>query len=324
MPGSGALPTGIFEAALKYPNIDTYHLIVFFYVVNEKSITSAAEKLCLTQPTVTNHIKSLENAIGLKLLEVRRKRINLTPAGEGLYYYAREIYAEAIAAERYVKQLKYSRLNIGSSHLFVSLIAKAINLLTEETRSSIKVNLQFEAHEKLIQDVIDSRLDLAVVPDLGYGANRVHHIRISDGVRLVFYASPAHPLFNQESVEWADICNYPLLVGHEPFATKKIIPNKLIAEGVTTPLNMDLTADNVQCCKILVQNGKNISVALEEDIESELKEGKLKALPLPNDIWIEVDAVMHRGAVASPLVQHFLAAAKTAFAEPAGHPAISV
>jgi DNA-binding transcriptional LysR family regulator len=143
-------------------------------------------------------------------------------------------------------------------------------------------------------------------------------------VKLVFYASPNHPIFNRELVEWGDICNYPLLVGHEPFATKKIIPNKLIAEGVTTPLNMDLTADNVQCCKILVQNGKDISVALEEDIEQELREGKLRALPLPNDIWIEVDAVMHRGSIASPLIQHYLSAAKSAFAEPASRPMISV
>jgi DNA-binding transcriptional LysR family regulator len=309
---------------LKYPNIDTYHLIVFFYVVTEKSITSAAEKLCLTQPTVTNHIKSLENSVGLKLLEVRRKRIYLTPAGEGLYHYASEIYAEAIAAERYIKHLKDSQINIGGSHLFVSLIARSINLFTERLHGSVKVHLQFEAHEKLIQDVIDSRLDLAVVPDLGYGANKVHHIRISDGVKLVFYASPVHPLFSKDLVEWEDICDYPLLVGHEPFATKKIIPNKLIAEGVATPLNMDLTADNVQCCKILVQNGKSISVALEEDIEHEVREGKLKVLPLPNDIWIVVDAVMRSGAVASPLIQHFLSAAKSAFAEPATHPVISI
>jgi DNA-binding transcriptional LysR family regulator len=309
---------------LKYPNIDTYHLIVFFYVVNEKSITSAAEKLCLTQPTVTNHIKSLENSIGLKLVEVKRKRITLTPAGEGLYHYARGIYAGAVAAERYVTHLKNSVINIGASHLFVSSIARAINLLTEKMLSPVKVNVQFEAHAKLIQDVIDSRLDLAVVPDLGYGESKVHHVRISDGVKLVFYAAPNHPIFNLESMEWGDICDFPLLVGHEPFATKKIIPDKLIAEGVTKPLNLDLTADNVQCCKILVQNGKNISVSLEEDIEPELREGKLRALPLPNDIWIEVDAVMHRGGFASPLIQAFISSAKSAFMQPPAHPVISV
>ena len=100
---------------------------------------------------------------------------------------------------------------------------------------------------------------MAIVPDLGYGGDKVHHVRISDGVKLVFYAAPFHPIFDKESIEWADICDYLLLVGHEAYATRKIIPDKLIAEGVYTPLNMDLTANNVECCKIMVQKGKNIS-----------------------------------------------------------------
>ena len=128
---------------MKYPNIDTYHLIVFFYVANERSITSAAEKMCLTQPTVTNHIKSLENAIGLKLFTVNRKRLVLTPVGEGLYCFAKEIYSQAIAADRYVKQMKHSNINVGASPLFISAIAGAINLLSERMKNSIKVDIQF-------------------------------------------------------------------------------------------------------------------------------------------------------------------------------------
>ncbi|OGO32860.1 MAG: hypothetical protein A2Z29_10385 [Chloroflexi bacterium RBG_16_56_11] len=298
---------------MKYPEIDTYHLIVFFYVASEKSITLAAERLCLAQPTVTNHIKTLENTIGMKLIEVDRKRIKLTPAGEGLYNYTKEIYSQTMAAERYVTHLKYSHINIGGSPLFVSAMAGAINKLCEKLPAASKIDIQFGSHAHLIQDVIDSKLDLAIVPDLGYGNDKVSHVRISDGVKLVFFASPTHPIFQKESMEWSDICYYPLLVGHEPLATKKVIPNKLIAEGVNLPLNQDLTANNIQFCKILVQNGNGISVALKEDIEQEVSEGKLRALPLPNDIWIEVDAVANRGMLTSPIVQLFITCAKASF-----------
>ena len=41
-------------------------LIVFYYVATEESITSAADKLCLTQPTITYHIKSLEETVNLQ------------------------------------------------------------------------------------------------------------------------------------------------------------------------------------------------------------------------------------------------------------------
>jgi DNA-binding transcriptional LysR family regulator len=298
---------------LKFPNIDTYHLVVFYYVASEKNITSAAEKLCLTQPTVTKHIKNLENSLGMKLIEVKRKRIILTVAGEGLYHYAREVYSQAVAAERYIEHMKNSNVNIGVSPLFVSAISGAVNALTDKLHSSIKINIHFGSHMDLIQDVIDLKLDLAIVPDLGYGQDKVSHTCIADGVKMVLFASPTHPIFKKENIQWKDICDYPLLAGHEPFATKKVIPDKMIAEGVHSPLNLDLSANNIECCKILVRNGKNISVCLKEDIEHELKDGTLRIIPLPRDITIEVDAVAHRGLLTSPIIQNIITYMKACF-----------
>lgn len=298
---------------MKFPNIDTYHLMVFFYVASEKNITSAAEELCLTQPTVTKHIKNLENALQLKLIEVKRKKIILTSAGEGLYHYAREIYTQTLAAERYIEHMKNASVNIGVSPLFVSAIAGAVNLLTEKFNTAIRINVHFGPHTDLIKDVIDLKLDLAIVPDLGYGEDQVSHIRISDDVKLVFFTSPGHPIFKLETISWRDVCDYPLLTGYEPLATNKVIPDKFVSEGVRIPLNMDLTADSIECCKILVQNGKNISVAMKEDIQNEINEGRLKIIPLPNSVTIDVDAVAHPGLLTSPIIQNIINYIKASF-----------
>jgi len=298
---------------LKFPSINTYHLVVFYFVATHKNISTAAEELCLTQPTVTKHIKNLENNLDMKLIEVKRKRVVLTSAGEGLYLYAREIYSQAIAAERYIEHMKYSNVNIGVSPLFVSAISKAINTLTDKLHSSVKINIKFGSHMDLIEDVIDLKLDLAIVPDLGYGQDKVSNTRIADAVKLMFFASPAHVIFKKAKIQWKDLCNYPLLVGHEPFATKKVIPDKMIAEGVHTPLNMDLTANNIECCKILVRNGKNISVCLKEDIERELNDGTLRIIPLPNPVTVEVEAVAHRGLLTSPIIQSIISCMKASF-----------
>lgn len=298
---------------MKFPSINTYHLVVFYFVATNKNISTAAEELCLTQPTVTKHIKNLENTLGMKLIEVKRKRVVLTSAGEGLYLYAREIYSEAIAAERYVEHMKFSNVNIGVSPLFVSAISKAINTLTDKLHASGKINIKFGSHMDLIEDVIDLKLDLAIVPDLGYGQDKVSHSRIADGVKLVFFASSTHVIFKKANIQWKDLCDYPLLVGHEPFATKRVIPDKLIAEGVHTPLNMDLTANSIECCKILVKNGKTISVCLKEDIERELNDGTFRIIPLPNPATVEVDAVAHRGLLTSPVIQNIISYMKHSF-----------
>jgi len=55
---------------MSIPKLDVYNLVVFYLVVNEKSLTAAAEKLFLSQPTVTYHIKSLEKSVGTKLLDI--------------------------------------------------------------------------------------------------------------------------------------------------------------------------------------------------------------------------------------------------------------
>lgn len=61
--------------------LNLYHLITFYFVASEKSFSVAAEKLFLSEPAVSLHIKSLERCTGVKLLDVRRKRVYLTKAG---------------------------------------------------------------------------------------------------------------------------------------------------------------------------------------------------------------------------------------------------
>ena len=57
----------------------------FVAVGRRMSITQAAEDLCLTQSAVSRQIRSLEEALGLKLLVRGHRTITFTPAGERLY-----------------------------------------------------------------------------------------------------------------------------------------------------------------------------------------------------------------------------------------------
>jgi DNA-binding transcriptional LysR family regulator len=299
---------------LKFPSIDTYHLIVFFYVCNEKNITLAAKKLCLSQPTVTKHIKSLEYALQAKLINIDRKRVMLTSVGEGLYTYAKEIYHQAVAAEHFIKQTKDLTLDIGSSQLFVQPISRTIQLLSQKMGPSIKFNVEFGIHAELAQNVIDSKLDVAILPNLGYGGSNVQNIRISNGIKLILFASPKHPIFRKPNIEWDDICDYPLLLSKE-LSSRKFIQEKLAAEGVHTPLKLGIHVNNVESRKLLVQDGTSISVALKYDLAREVNEGKLRIIELPDDIWIEVNAIIYRGALVSPVMQEFISQLRAAFEE---------
>jgi DNA-binding transcriptional LysR family regulator len=67
--------------------MDIRALEVFCKIVELKSFSKAAEAVYLTQPTVSGHIKGLEEFVGLKLLDRLGREVVLTKAGEVLYGY---------------------------------------------------------------------------------------------------------------------------------------------------------------------------------------------------------------------------------------------
>lgn len=67
------------------------HLRIFIAVCDEHGMTRAAEKLHITQPSVTQAVRELEEHYGLLLFERLGRRLYLTAAGEELLHYARHI-----------------------------------------------------------------------------------------------------------------------------------------------------------------------------------------------------------------------------------------
>jgi DNA-binding transcriptional LysR family regulator len=296
------------------PKLDPYHLLVFYFVANAKSISSAAKELFLTQPTVTGHIKALEDSVNIKLIEIRSQRVNLTPAGEGLFQYTKELYQDLLDADRFIELMKESSLNIGISLLFTNLIAPVIKTMFDDLYPSAKLTIKSDEAFVLVQDVLAAKLDLAIVPRLDYGNPKLSNIGIIDEVKLAFYTSSTNPIFQKERIEWQDIYSYPLIMGTETSAVRKIALTKLKAEGLTmTPRLGPGIVSNTALIRKVVQSGNYVSLALAKDIEDELHARKLRIIPAPSEIWIGADAVLHRNTFISPMIKKFLSLTREAF-----------
>jgi len=71
--------------------MDFHQLRIFIEVARQKNFSRAAEKIFLTQPTVSAHIKALENEVGTPLLDRNQRELQLTGAGKVLFQYARQL-----------------------------------------------------------------------------------------------------------------------------------------------------------------------------------------------------------------------------------------
>jgi LysR family transcriptional activator of nhaA len=72
--------------------LNYHHLLYFWTVAREGSVTKACQVLNLTQPAVSAQIRTLERSLGEKLFEKRGRHLALTETGQLVYRYADEIF----------------------------------------------------------------------------------------------------------------------------------------------------------------------------------------------------------------------------------------
>jgi DNA-binding transcriptional LysR family regulator len=297
---------------MRTPRLDVNNLVVFYFVASEKSITAAAEKLFLSQPTVTYHIKSLEKSVGTKLLDIKRKKLSLTHTGEGLFEYSKQIYQQLINAERFVEDLKEAGLRVGISLTFSSSFSSAAARF-REIYPQVKLFVEHAPSFKIIEDVLSSQLDLGIVVSRDYLNPELRCIALSEAERMALVASPSSPIAQKKQIDLADLCDYPLILGPETSATRQIILEKLKAKGFKTSSLVAVEVDSIEWGRSLVEDGKGISFYCMRNVEKEVSEGRLKILRLVDDIEVGVEVLVRRDVVLPPIANKFIDLARETF-----------
>ncbi len=297
--------------------LDLHSLIVFYYVASEVSVTAAADKLCLTQPTVTYHIRALERNVGLKLLDIKRQKISLTPAGVGLFRYVSEIYRQMTSAEKYLEDLKEASLRVGVCTTFstcVATAAAAFEKLYPHVRLVIRSRSSFEVAE----DVLGSDVDLGVVVSMDYGNPKLRAVSLSPAEKLVLVAATSSAICRKQRLEFLNLCGYPLVLGPETSATRRIIQSKLRTGGCSAPSPVIVEVNSSDWGISLVENGEGVGLHHIRSVEKAIAEGRLRALSLTRDITVGVDALLRADAPEHPMAEGFIALVREAFTNGSG------
>ncbi len=106
--------------------LNYHHLLYFWTVARERSITRASEKLHLAQPTISGQLKKLEKSLGEKLYTRVGRELVLTDVGQTVYRYADEIFSIGREMVEAVKERPAGRpvkLVVGLPQVLPKLIA---------------------------------------------------------------------------------------------------------------------------------------------------------------------------------------------------------
>ena len=281
----------------------------FCAVVQYRSFTKAAEKLYLSQPTVSTHIRQLEEELGSRLIVRTTKSIEVTPRGQELYACACGIVHLRDDLLRSWNDEDQQVIRIGASTIPSAYILPQILPAFRREHPAP----QFHVFQSDSQGIVDGLLCGAF--DVGLIGADMHE----EALELTpFYAdrmvliTPVSEHFRRYQaaggMTLSEICREPMLLREKGSGSKKCISTYLQQMGVEeSRLTVTARLNDQESIKNLVAGGLGISIISEKAAEDAVKSGRLMTFRLPQgEAQRRLYVACRRGAPMSGQTQQFV------------------
>lgn len=259
--------------------MDLLQLEHFLAVVEERTFTRAAERVCRTQPAVSQSIKKLEEEVGSALFARDVHEVSLTEAGRVLADYARRMVSLRDDAVRHVSELK--TLQAGALSIAAHESA-AVYLLPAPLRTylqhypHIKVGIYRGRLSEIPRQVMDREVDLGFVKD----EPAFHELQWVDvhTDEMICIAPPDHPLAAAGPVSVKALAREPFVLHHACSTTADMVVRLFEQNGVRCRIAAELWSfENI---KSFVQEHIGLAIVPKVTVRRELREGTLARIAL--------------------------------------------
>lgn len=267
-------------------------LEVFLKVVEKKNFSKAADELHMTQPAVSQYIRSLEETTGVKLLERTNKYVRLNKAGEIVYHHAieiKELYAKMDHLLDDLTNKASGSLSVGASYTFGEYLLPRIIAEAKERYPDIKPTVTI-GNTTAIADLVKShQLDVGIVEGHFKEVSELKTEPFAED-RMVLVASAKHPLAKKQRLITIDeLVEQTWILRELGSGTREASENVFKQFSISPSAIMHFSS--TQPIKAMVEAGIGISLLSEWAIQKELHSGDLKiveaeGLPYTRDFSI--------------------------------------
>ena len=289
-------------------------------VSRSRSISKAAQNLFISQPSLSNAIKELENEIGIAIFLRTNKGIILTTEGTEFLGYARQVVEQAALLEN-----RYSNTQPLQQHFSVSAqhyafaVSAFVRLLKEYNQEEYEFTLRETKTYEIIADVKNLRSEIGVLYVNDFNKKVIYKF-LEEG-NLIFhqlfeanphvFISAQNPLAKQAFVTLSDLIPYPYL-SFEQGDYNSFYFSEEILSTISRPKNITVS-DRATLFNLLIGlNGYTISTGV---ISHKLNSKEIVAVPLLVDERITVGYITHKNVKNSPLANIYIEYLKASIKE---------
>ena len=280
-------------------------------IVESGSINEAAKALFLSQPSLSNAIKELEQEMDLQLLVRQKSGVSLTNEGREFMIYARQILDQVKLMEAKYKQhtVRKQAFSVSAQH-YAFVVHAFVDLIKQVDAEEYQFTLRETETQNILEDVMSFKSSLGILYLNKFNRQVLTKLFKEKKLKFtpLFKAKPhvfvcrENPLAQKSSVKLRDLEDYPYL-SYEQGQENSFY----FAEEILSTLNRKMhikVSDRATIFNLMVGlNGYTISSGI---ISSELNDDKIIAIPLEVDDMMTLGYLMPQQVEPSPITRQYL------------------
>ncbi|MBP2031506.1 DNA-binding transcriptional LysR family regulator [Clostridium algifaecis] len=247
------------------------HLKIFIAVVETGKMSTAAARCYISEPTVSQAIRELEEHYGVLLFERIAKKLYITEAGKNLFAYARMVVNQFDELEDNMLKGFSEKLRIGGTITVGSCIMPQLINQYRKIKPQVKTFVYINNTKFIEEKLLKSELDIGIVEGKIKSRDLVTIPMIND--YLVIVCSKNHRLSGCGSISVKDLEKEYFIMREEGSGTRELFENYISRCGIRINVNWEATCPDM--IKKAVISNNCLTAISARLIQEEAKKGLL-------------------------------------------------
>lgn len=236
-------------------------LVSFYHVARLRSVSKAARTLELGQPTVTTHLRKLENEFAITLFDRIKRPIQITSEGSTLL----ELVTPVVQAVDTLKtQMDYTERRgsfvVGAyPDLVMNHLPPGIQAFSKNY-PDVRIQLFARPYTPLLRLVRSGEVDLAFCAPPPADDPTIEFQELFQ-YDIVLMTPPGHPLLDQDKISLLDLAPWPLILSGPESQTRQRVEQELRNQGAACDIVLSL--DDTESIKRYVETGMGVAVCAD-------------------------------------------------------------
>jgi DNA-binding transcriptional LysR family regulator len=284
-----------------------HQLKVFLAVANHSSITKASQELHISEPSVYQQVKLLQNNFGRCFYRRVGRGIELTTEGRAFFTQASEVLRKADELERQFTTgsvlTEKECIVVGGSHVLSASILVNLLVTFKSRRPDVQVHFRTKSSPFIERLVANDKVDLGLITNATSNSQLI--VEPFRQEEMVVIVSRQHPLARQHSLTLRELARGPLIIRGRNKSSSQQILDDVRQQGFQ--LNIFMKCDSAQGVKVAVARGLGLGLLYRSHIEQEIKTGELKIIQVPDlKKYIQSFIIYKAGKTLLPATQELL------------------